>query len=36
MKIPGKTRELTIMVVVRAVLTLAGLLALAWYWHARH
>ncbi len=36
MKIPGKTRELTIMAVVRAVLMLVGLLALAWYWHAKH
>ena len=36
MKVSGKTRELTVMAVVRAMLALVGLLALAWYWHARH
>ena len=34
MKIPGKTRELTIWTVLRAVLFLAILMALTWAWHA--
>ena len=34
MKIPGKTHELTIWRVLRAVLFLAILLALWWAWHA--
>ena len=32
MKIPGKSRRLTVWSVVRAVLTLMVLLALAWAW----